>query len=81
MAEGLHSRLLYHVCMGGGEGVRDTVPKGALCPLWGPAFQPWATQAGNTASPGLVQPEGGQGAKLRTCQECLMDAVPPSKSH
>lgn len=37
MAEGLHSRLLYHVCMGGRGGERDTVPKGALSSL-GPSI-------------------------------------------
>lgn len=68
--------MLCHGCMGGKAAL-----KGALCPLKDPAFQPWATRAGNTVSPGLVQPEGGLGAKLRTCQECLMDAVPPSKGH
>lgn len=58
--------VLCHGCLGG-----KAAPKGALCPLQDPASQPWATRAGSTDSPGLVQPEGGLGAKLRTCQEFI----------
>lgn len=68
--------VLCYGCTGGKAAL-----KGAFCPVQDPAFQPWAPRAGNTVSPGLVQPEDGLGAKLRTCQECLMDAVPPSNGH
>lgn len=51
-----------------------SVPSGTGLPALG-------HRAGNTASPGLVQPGGRRAAKHRTGQERLMDTAPPSKGH
>lgn len=87
-AEELHSLPLPRWSVSslmGGEGpgagqAKGNSEGGSLSPP-GPILQPRATPAGSTASPGLVQPEGGREAKLRTCQEGLMEAAPPSRGH